>query len=696
MRRRDDVLKECATSGSSFLVLVYRDGDHQPSRLRIGVFEVPMTLRMSVTSVTSGERLRLLSSNLIPEAKRWNLANPQFDFHAPSARLSISSTNELFYYDISAYAPDISARLVFDHGHSSLFPLTGTLAAGALSSGIKIYDMKYKSVKARLEVNTKSKRKDSEDNAPRTVRFLSYFAKLNVLLAVCGRDLLIFDMTREGLQRWNSSQGGGLLIDSLGCSTYASASITARVQAEIGPGFSKIHFMPNKLEMAGWEARQRKLDELVQQNQAEIFEVAMASDLLEVAAGEAHRAKHSPLKLPSDEQFVSYNKIHYLLSKIFCAIEDPSAEYRTDKGANIVVAFSPPRLLRWLARRSHLSTSEIKSALRGEHPQLQLRLGAVAQSIMEQDPSLSLLVDYLQGANLSGLDEAVIVVSMLIKDAVSLARREAPTEQLSIGDFQRTVRDQPAADGDGIIASGSQAAAPAGGWSRECITAINHALEILCGFSPSEITLGLRNHLATEEALALVQFLRQQLFRGGYTSSFSSFSWVSEDEVLSLRNTVLILSGCIDAIGPRGFLDSTTDQGLWQGLVPDLKTEISLALAGIEEATYLKGVLQEMVRYGSAAGNTEVLSTDPTMHRFGESVTETGRLVRRYAVRLEEQGQDLYEQPPLLPLSLAVENTVTKTKKRKGGGEDITRSARELQYLKNRSLGRYSFERLIV
>lgn len=680
LRRRNDILKECAASSSSFLVLVYRDGDHQESELRMGVFEVPLALRTGITSASSAGRLRLLSSNTLPDSRRWTLAaNHRFDFHASSARLSISSRKELINYNISAYAPDISSKLFFDDGHSSLFPLTGSIAAGVLRSGVQIYDMKYQSIKARFEVRAKPRSRGTEDSTRKSMRFISYFSRINTLLAVRGRNLFMFDISCGGLQKWNSSHSGNLLIDSLGRSSYASARITGPSEAELGPCFSKALSVPNPPAKAGWEARKKSLDGLVQENKVEEFEVAMASELLDEVTRENHRIPHPTLKLPSDEQFVSYDKIHYLLSKIFRPLADPTTIDEGEKGRNIAIAFFPPRLLQWLARRHHLSTAEIEIALSNECPQPQLRLGAVAYSIMEKDHSLNLMIDYLHGANLTGLDEAVTVIKVLFKGAVSWARRGSPTEQ------------QPTVGEGGIFASKSQGAVVAGGWSRECISAMDHALEIICGFSPSKVTLAIRTHLDTEEALALIQFLRQQLFRGGYTSSFSGFPIVQEDIVLSLENTVRALSACIDAVGPWGFLDSTTDRGLWQGLVPDLKSEISLALVGIEEATYLRGVLQEMVRYGSA-----MVPTDSPLHRLGEPVAETGRLIRVHTEPMEEQGHNVHEPSSLLPLSLTVENKVTKTKKRKGQGEVIKRSGRELQYLKNRNIGRYSFERLIL
>ena len=696
LRRREDILEECAACGSSFLILVYRDGDHQDSGLRVGVFNVPTAQQMGFTSSSTGQ-LRLLLSNPVPESKRWGLATDlHIDFHAPSARLSVSSRNELINYDLSAYIPGISSKLAFDDGHSSLFALDGNTAAGALRSAVQIYDTNYQSVKARFGLSTKSRRRGLEDSARKSVRFILYFAKINVLVAIRGRNLITFNLPRERVKTRHPPQTGSLLIESLGSSTYTSTRVTTHAQAEMGPGFLKALFVPNQLEQAGWEARQKTLDELVQRDQIEEFELFMADELLDTLAEEKDRRKHTPIKLPSGDQFVRYDKIHYLLSKMFHASVLPSVVGDENNKGDVVIAFFPPTLFQWLALHSHLRTSEIERASSSELSQPQLRLGAVAMSIMKQDPSLCLLADYLRGANVSGLDEAVTIIKVLIKDAAARAQGMSPPQQLLLDYSHAMTLQEPINYTKEISTLESSPSAPADSWSEACTTVLVRTLDMLRGFSPVKITTAIRTYLDTDVVLALIQILRQQLFRSGCTSSSSTSCVASEDAVLAVETTVLVLCSCIDALGSSGFLGSTFDQGLWQDLVPDLKSEISLALAGIEEATYLKGVIQEVLRYGNAATSNQALPTDSPFHQLEKPARETVAIMKVNTGSMEEQSHCMREGSSLLPLSLDLENSVSKTKKRKGGGETNERTARELQYLKSRNIGRYSFERLIL
>lgn len=695
LRKREDILKECAPSDSSFLVTVSRDGHQQESRHRVSVFHMSRNLPARF-SATSSHQLRLVATNPISDSRLINpAANIHIDFHAPTSRLSISSGNELINYDLSAYAPSISFKLAFGDGHSSLFPLTATLAAGAMPSAVQIYDMDYQSIQARYQLTTKARRRGHEDNGRGAIRFVSYFAKISTLVAVRGRNLTTFQVMRTR-PRKEGSRPGGLLIDFLGHSTYQNATVTCQTGAELGPGFSKALFVPNQLEKAGWEAQQKKLDQVLEEQGIEDFERMMAAELQDMAAEEKDELENSPVKLPSTGQFVSYDKTHYLLSKMFRACADISGIRNDKKEIGLVISLKSPRLLQWLAQHTHLTESEVERALAIQPSQAHLKLGAVAHAIMDQDTPLSLLTDYLEGSNVSGLDEAIIIVKMLIKHAVSMAEKEPPSEQLLIEDSQKMAVDERLTNGTHDSPSDDQATLAPGGWRSEYVAVMSRTLETLYGFAPAKIASAMRAHLDTEDFLALIQFLRQQLFRSGHTSSFPSFPGASDGALLSLHIIVSVLSSCIDALGPLGFLGPTFDEGLWQDLVPDLKIEVSLALAGIEEATYLKGVLQEMVRYGNATTNTQFIPSDSSMKRVGKADGRLGAIMRVYNEPAEEYGHYVRESSSLMPLSLTMENAVSKTKKRKGGGEVFERSDRELQYLESRNIGRYSFERLIL
>src|SRR5205085_190367 len=93
-------------------------------------------------------------------------------------------------------------------------------------------------------------------------------------------------------------------------------------------------------------------------------------------------------------------------------------------------------------------------------------------------------------------------------------------------------------------------------------------LEALRSYLPQEVTAALRSQLNQSEILSIIQILRQQLFYSGHTShlpSPPSSAWAApkldntgaNGASLTLDSILKLLSSCLDAIGPVGFLAQT-------------------------------------------------------------------------------------------------------------------------------------------
>ena len=119
-----------------------------------------------------------------------------------------------------------------------------------------------------------------------------------------------------------------------------------------------------------------------------------------------------------------------------------------------------------------------------------------------------------------------------------------------------------------------------------------------------------------------------------------------------------------------------------EDLISSLKLEISAALEGIEEATYLKGLITEMVRYGESVQRAS---------RPPKSAPETPAGKKHKPVLLPSTNEDL----ALLPVGLKAEQLISLL--RVGAGGEVTqRSARDIGQLKSRNVAAYSLERIIV
>jgi hypothetical protein len=168
------------------------------------------------------------------------------------------------------------------------------------------------------------------------------------------------------------------------------------------------------------------------------------------------------------------------------------------------------------------------------------------------------------------------------------------------------------------------------------------------------------------------------------------------DPVLSLDATSKILLGCVDAVGSLGFLADGSQDDFLARVIPELKSETALATQGLEEASYLRGILRETIRYAQSA-DKEFLGDSTTSLTEGAAPTvpKPGTIITIYSEPTIDQG-DIETKSGILPLSLRAENTIALTKMRKGGGQVKDRSLREVREMENRNKGLYSFERLVL
>ena len=231
--------------------------------------------------------------------------------------------------------------------------------------------------------------------------------------------------------------------------------------------------------------------------------------------------------------------------------------------------------------------------------------------------------------------------------------------------------------------------------------ALVHLLRRLESHASGSVVSALRQEMPHLHMFALINFLRQQLFLGGYTSSFSSQTSASmtennsvgghKDEVLSLAAITGLLKSVIDAVGIAAWTGSPSGAGQEDGLIRDLRMEISLALSGVEEAAYLKGILRELLRYGQRSSEHE----DPVMDTQAASVAEWPQKPGEIITIFDDRW-DRGEEATWLPLDLrSSKEKVSPAKIRRGNGRGMKRSKREMRYLESKKVGRYSLDRLV-
>ena len=114
-----------------------------------------------------------------------------------------------------------------------------------------------------------------------------------------------------------------------------------------------------------------------------------------------------------------------------------------------------------------------------------------------------------------------------------------------------------------------------------------------------------------------------------------------------------------------------------------MKAEISAALEGIEEATYLRGILGEMLLCGKEAlqqGERKMIGK-----------AQDHGPIKPLTIALHDEGQER-----ILPLGLHPTTPAISKTRIAAGGEVVERTARDIGRLKSRMVGKYSFERIVI
>lgn len=661
LKDRADLRREHDVSASSYVLLICREDEGRSASITSRIVELPAGDASSSLSKSSPQQLKELLVHQLPNARRL-LSHPDFhiQFQASSSRLSLANHNEVLQFDLSAYrVTGITTYSRSSDYQTALFPMNDTLIAALRPHWIDVLEATHSSVHVSHPLR-KLKRLRSESGED-TVRFIGYFQKIHTLVGVRGRSVMALSVPSRRPVGFTPHQQRVSLIDAIGSRPIEKACVTT-ADFQTQPVVSKMLF--SATSHPKWEKTEDVLNELRRQHKVQEFEKRMA---LELCAETAGKGSISPddWTLPREHQFVNPRKVQFLLSQIFMCPRISTSSSQVD----IQMAFFPPRLFGWLAERGMLLEEEIGRALSSTaFPRLRLKPGAVAGVLLRQDPSLQLLLKYLQGSNVDTLDGVFAVIQLFIDNRISRGRIDLS----SSADAMDTDADELSLQPNGDT-SNLQTAPSADAWRENVATALNLALQLLHRFSGTKVVATMRAKLDTEQALFLIQHLRHELFQSGsIPTSAPSFQLQTSKSSLPAQTTVSLLCSCLDSIGPIPMTDSTIHASIWATIVPDLRTEIALALHNLDEANYLKGILREVVQYGQHAADLQ-LSSIP-----GSSHGDTGLQVY--------QGRE----------QLMLQNEVSRTKRRKGGGELLPRTGRELHMLDSRNVGSYSFERLVI
>lgn len=698
----------------SILLIVSHPKDAETIALQdvsVQIFSVPANNESGSRGLDESQRLRHLQTIQVPTPagldKVNNNSSLQWNFHSGTAGLQLSFENGFLNIDLSQYSPSVSSQFVLNERLTSIMRISPQCVIGASESLIAVYDTQYQSVQRSIAARDVISGAGSNADGP-TV-FIGYFAKLGLAIALKANTLVAFDLTSLHGQSGPSLKRSrdGLLIDAIGRGIGSSALHWDISKKNRTDNMASLHLKTPE-QAKRWSQFTTAIDEATQSQNSDLFDKAVL---------DYFGTPEAPKELP--QEHVSAESTLFLLAKIF-AVKDSAI---TDKvsassSSQLRVVLWPATTCDWLIRIGHLSLDNVEIALRRAcKPRIlqSFPTGSFIQALIDSDPSLKRVNQVLNGEALVSSDELAFALKFFLNQA-----------RLHSGVLEETAR----AITNGDIATPTQELTRHLGSEeaslKDIFTGLNRSLEKIHSQPLPSVVKSLRSILSRMELISMVHHLRLSLATGGYTSRFTENppTPITLDQItpsLSLNTIVDLITASVDAVGPSGWisalpavndLDDDPDSAMASAsremeLIADMKSEVSAALAGVEEATYLKGILREYLRFADQVADASANSMDAA--KVDDSVTRAPSHLIRYEklngadlmvfTRPEEgeEGFDGDASGKILPLSLKPPSAnVSRTKILNATGEVKTRTSREVGYLRRKAAGKYSFERLVI
>lgn len=601
-------------------------------------------------------------------------SNCSFKFTAEGT-IGISHGNFSTVLNVTTTTPTkLSSRKHVLTNALSILELTKEISIYASPRQLCIGNTHLDSVLATSTLSDSGRKRKRDGEANSRFTLVAFLSQMKRVLAYDGRQLLGIDILATDAAV-NPLKEGALLSNNILRGSSTKQNDHHRASAERATCIGRVRQEPTT---HSWHIVANELDALAEKGDAKGFTEVFIK----------HFDLHGPADLTSNK--IPASKLDYLLAKLFAVTKSNGSEVQ------LSVSSAHKDLLKWCMQAGLLDEQRLSRVLGIELSKL--TPGCIAKVLIAADSSLALIESYIQISPFLSSASLLHIISFM----VSRALRQS-THNMDVAD----AAEIEAAE-EGLP---SQALMPGADPDTELNTStpaticLAHALRRLAYTGSGKVSSLLRT-FDQKIVLGLIQFLRQQLFLGGYTRLDGSRHFPSptnvDDEAakapnpnpqLSFRSIVTLLNGCIDAIGPVGVLGAGEDELFVQKMVPELLSEISGATDAVEDSAFLQGLVRETLRYIESMERQSFEVQNKVENKIRSESVSKGKVVTLYAE--PDVAEDGSIPASALPLSLKAEEDIDRYKIRKGGQEH-RRSAREIGMLKDRLRTPYSFERLVL
>lgn len=612
--------------------------------------------------------LQELLTLTLPEPTHPEATRIEYSWHCSSGTLFQNTSSFYAVYSLSGLVPQLSHHMPFGTRKPlSCLRMSPSLVALNTPGSVSILDIRYSSIQAEQKLESSPKRK---------ARLLSYFAPLDVIVAIQGRKLLAFQVSTTGEQP-NGSQKrkrGSLLIDSIGHGSFFEKKPFVFVKGAPRPLGAQLS---NPRD--GWDRVKGRLDTLLLEKNLAEFESVMADQFGIGKVKDENLKAHWSVD-PAGGTLADLRKVHYLLKNLFSIEQTRSRDAVIWK---LKVSWFPESLCHFLIRRGLFSVEHIGTSLKktGALPATEsLKSGSFTQAIVDFDPSLKTLQFILSSPVVLESEEIAHVLrhSMGVlnqpqsvdRTRLLMSANENDLDQGLLAADEDIPMDPPTQDGKFTYAL------------------LEAVLSRLNTISASKLTRALKSELSTRELRSFVDLLRIELARGRWLSPYVEDRLVLAEDAQTDNGQVCVIANllncAIDSLGAGGWIyGASIDPSETADTIAFMKAEISAALGGIEEATYLKGMLGEILLYGK---------TSPSARAERHSTFRPNQPpLQLQSIFMAEAGPER----SALPFGLKTEERILP-KKAVAGGELVDRSKRDISRLRSRMVGKYTFDRITI
>lgn len=658
-----------------------------------------LSLRIIQVGASIGTRVPVveLVSFTLPEMDGLRLEDLKYSWHGASGSLLQSTSTTLSVHDLSGSVPQLRHHLKLgDNKFASCLRLSPSTVALAREESISIIDMQYHSLQARciLELSPKHLSKAVKHKLRKNTRndllLTSYFAHLDLVTALRGRELVAVQLSKlkqnDGESR--KRKRDSLLINSLG---RAFSSIDVKFPESVSSSSvpkSLGKFLPSGRSLDGWTKQKEALDSCLAQEDFDGFERLMAAELGVVERGteSTHNGFSNDADHPFDMHSFNICKVHYVLAKIFTLEKHQISTTENSTAIKLKISWFPSKICRRLIGEGLFSPNQIEAALKiygSLSADESLKYGEYTQAVTRWDETLETLRLILGSPVPLETNEIAHCISQLIRFTNSSEKHD-DIKLLTNGNI-------PAIDGleqglQKFVAIDSASSLQRSDQGSSFHTLLDSILIRLTTHARSKVSQALRAELSSLELRNLADLLRVQLAEGQWLSSCVETNQnhaIEEFPKNGQINTIAMLLNCaIDSLGTGGWVlgaSVTEEFAETADTIAYMKAEISAALEGIEEATYLKGMLGEILLFAnnSRRRNQNPLPIDQFISQARSSTTN-----------ISDAGE-------FLPLGLRGTHVVPG-KKVGAGGEILKRKQRDIGRLKSHMVGKYSFDRIRI